>query len=141
MRLGMNMPLKDQAGRVLDGHGIVSRARMIEAAGFDGIWMQDWLNPGPRADSLAWLLVAGAATNHVEVGTCVLQVPLRNPVELASRFLTLTALTRGRFVAGVGAGSTRSNHDAVGIDFERRFSMLAEDLSIIRRLCRGEQVG
>ena len=42
--------------------------------------------------------------------------------------------------AGLGAGSSRSDFDAVGIDFSRRFRILSEALPMIRRLLRGEEV-
>jgi alkanesulfonate monooxygenase SsuD/methylene tetrahydromethanopterin reductase-like flavin-dependent oxidoreductase (luciferase family) len=115
---------------------------MVEDAGLDGIWMGDGISPNmTRPDALMWLLMAVAGTDHIEVGTSVLQVPLRNPVELAQRFLTLHALSRGRFTLGVGAGSTRSNHEAVGVDFDQRFTLLRNHLETIRRLCNGETVG
>jgi alkanesulfonate monooxygenase SsuD/methylene tetrahydromethanopterin reductase-like flavin-dependent oxidoreductase (luciferase family) len=142
MRIAINMPLKDFQGNPLDARGIMARARMVEDAGLDGIWMGDGISPNmTRPDALMWLLVAAAGTNRVEVGTSVLQIPLRNPVELAQRFLTLQALTRGRFTVGIGAGSTRSNHDSVGVDFDKRFALLKDNMDIIRRLCNGETVG
>jgi alkanesulfonate monooxygenase SsuD/methylene tetrahydromethanopterin reductase-like flavin-dependent oxidoreductase (luciferase family) len=142
MRISINMPLKDSDGNALDAKGIMTRARMVEAAGLDGIWMGDGISPGmTRPDPLMWLLVACAATDHIEVGTSILQIPLRNPVELAQRFLTLQALTHGRFTIGIGAGSTRSNHESVGVDFEQRFSLLKNHMDVIRRLCNGETVG
>jgi alkanesulfonate monooxygenase SsuD/methylene tetrahydromethanopterin reductase-like flavin-dependent oxidoreductase (luciferase family) len=114
----------------------------MEAAGFDGIWIGDGLGAMARPDPLMWLLVAAAGTQTIEVGTCIFQVPLRNPVELAQRFLTLHALTRGRFTIGAGAGSGRRGYDAIGNgdDFDHRFRKLREDLALIRRLCNGEVV-
>jgi hypothetical protein len=114
----------------------------VAGAILDGIWMGDGLSPGmARPGALMWLLVACAATERIEVGTSILQIPLRNPVELAQRLLTLQALTRGRFTVGIGAGSTRSNHESVGVDFEQRFSLLKNHMDTIRRLCNGETVG
>lgn len=55
--------------------------------------------------------------------------------------MTMHALTGGRFVAGLGAGSTRADYDAVGVDFESRFRLFAEGLRVVRRLCDGAQVG
>jgi alkanesulfonate monooxygenase SsuD/methylene tetrahydromethanopterin reductase-like flavin-dependent oxidoreductase (luciferase family) len=55
--------------------------------------------------------------------------------------MTLYALTGGRFTAGVGAGSSEPEFDGAGIPFEDRFRVLRKNLSIIRRLLRGEQVG
>jgi alkanesulfonate monooxygenase SsuD/methylene tetrahydromethanopterin reductase-like flavin-dependent oxidoreductase (luciferase family) len=77
----------------------------------------------------------------VELGTAILQVPLRGPVELAQRLLSLHALSGGRFAAGLGAGSTRVDFEAVGAEYEQRFRTLAEATAIMRRLFRGEQVG
>ena len=140
MRLGIHLPLKGQDGDVLDAEGLTARARAIEDAGFDGIWIGDGLAAMARPDPLMWLLVAGVATRHVEVGTCIFQVPLRHPVELAQRFLTLQALMRGRFAVGVGSGSGSRGFEAVGGDFNTRFQKLRRDLSIIKRLCNGEVV-
>ena len=142
MRIGINVPLKDFNGTPLDAKGIMQRARMVEDAGLDSIWMGDGISPNmTRPDALMWLLMACAGTDHIEIGTSILQIPLRNPVELAQRLLTLRALARGRFTVGIGAGSTRTNHDAVGVDFDKRFTLLKDHMDVIRRLCNGETVG
>jgi alkanesulfonate monooxygenase SsuD/methylene tetrahydromethanopterin reductase-like flavin-dependent oxidoreductase (luciferase family) len=139
----MALPLRSADGRPLDAAGVAVRARMIEAAGFDGIWLPDTLVPEsqPRPDPLAVLLTAGIATDRVELGTSVLIVPLRGAVELAQRLMTLHMLACGRFSFGVGAGSTRSAFDAAGVDFDSRFRDLHNKMDIIRRLLRGEQAG
>lgn len=142
MRVALNMPLLDASGTPLDTAGIAERARAMEKEGFAGIWLGDSFTPGmTRPDPLMWLLSAAAATERIEVGTSILIVPLRDPVELAQRFLTLQALTRGRFTVGVGSGSTRNNYEALGRDFEGRFRKLDSDLKTIRALCNGETVG
>jgi hypothetical protein len=55
--------------------------------------------------------------------------------------VNLNAVSGGRFVAGLGAGSTRSDYDTVGVAYEARFRALREALPVIRSLCRGEAVG
>lgn len=143
MRLGMSMPFRQPDGSAPTIAQVMDRARLIERCGFDGIWFGDTIGrtTTARPDPLMWLLLAAAATRRLELGTAILQVPLRNPVELAMRLLTIHALTRGRFVAGLGAGSTRRDFEAVGADFEGRFRAFAQALPVIRRLCKGEQVG
>jgi alkanesulfonate monooxygenase SsuD/methylene tetrahydromethanopterin reductase-like flavin-dependent oxidoreductase (luciferase family) len=54
----------------------------------------------------------------VKLGTCILQVPLRHPVELAHRVLSAHYPSGGRLLLGVGAGSTKANFDAVEGDYE-----------------------
>ncbi len=142
MRLGINIPREHPDGRPYNAADIMARARAIEAAGFDGIWLGESMSRGnPSVDTLSVLAIAAAATSRVELGSAVLQVPLRRPAELANRLLTLHALSGGRFVAGLGAGSTQADFDACGVDYASRFKLFAAALPEIRRLCNGEQVG
>jgi len=142
VRIGISMPFKDGDDQPLDAAGIAARAAMVEQAGLDGVWIQDSMIPGVmRPEPLLWLLPAAAATNSIEIGTSIFIVPLRHPVDLAQRFLTLRALTNDRFTAGVGAGSSKPSHDTMGVDFHDRFRLLHEEMDTIRRLCDGETVG
>jgi alkanesulfonate monooxygenase SsuD/methylene tetrahydromethanopterin reductase-like flavin-dependent oxidoreductase (luciferase family) len=95
MKLGINMPFVRADGDVLTAKDIMTRATMIEEAGFDGIWIGDAIGRMrlTRPDPLMWLLPAAAATEHIEVGTAIFQVPLRNPVDLAVRLMTMHAQT------------------------------------------------
>src|SRR6266567_2356500 len=103
MRLGINLPFLtiDRDAPPLSYVG--SRARAVEDAGFDSIWIGDTISRNITwPDPLLYLLAAAAGTRSIELGTAVLEVPLRAPVDLAQRFLTMHALTKGRFSAGVG---------------------------------------
>jgi alkanesulfonate monooxygenase SsuD/methylene tetrahydromethanopterin reductase-like flavin-dependent oxidoreductase (luciferase family) len=142
MRLGVGLPHQRADGTSFTATEIMQRAQLIEAVGFDGIWVPDSIGrlATPRPDPLMWLLLAGAATSRVELGTAILQVPLRGTVELAQRLLTLHATTSKRFTAGVGAGSTQADFNAVGADYTGRFRTLSQALPRMRRLFQGELV-
>jgi alkanesulfonate monooxygenase SsuD/methylene tetrahydromethanopterin reductase-like flavin-dependent oxidoreductase (luciferase family) len=143
MRLGISLPFARPDGSAPSATEMAARARLIERVGFDGIWFGETIGraTSARPDVLAWLLVAALATERIELGTAILQLPLRHPVELAQRLMTMHLLSGGRFVAGLGAGSTRADYDAVGVDFDLRFRLFASGLKTVRRLCHGEQVG
>ncbi len=143
MRLGINMPYMQPDGTHPTVEDVRARAKLIEDVGFDGIWLGDPLSrtPTPRPDPLLWLTICATATTRLEFGTAILQVPLRHPVELAQRLMTLHAVTNGRFVAGLGAGSTKRDFDAVGVDFDARFRLLNEGVPVIKRLLDGKAVG
>ena len=114
-------------------------ARRIEAAGFPGIWVGDSLGRGrPTLDPLIELSVLAAVTERVELGISVLQLPLRNPIELAHRVQSVQALSGNRLVLGVGSGSTKADFDLLGYDYDARFRMLRSSLGIMRRAWRGE---
>jgi alkanesulfonate monooxygenase SsuD/methylene tetrahydromethanopterin reductase-like flavin-dependent oxidoreductase (luciferase family) len=139
MRLGIN--LRIQKDESITGSKAVTAMRAAERIGFDSLWFFDSIGRTSFVpDPLIQVSVAAAVTERVEVGTCILQVPLRHPVELAHRILTAQLMTNGRLRLGVGAGSTRADFDAVGLDYEGRFRALREALPLMRRLWRGETV-
>jgi alkanesulfonate monooxygenase SsuD/methylene tetrahydromethanopterin reductase-like flavin-dependent oxidoreductase (luciferase family) len=114
-------------------------ARRIEAAAFPGIWVGDSLGRGrPTLDPLIELSVLAAVTERVELGISVLQLPLRNPIELAHRVQSVQALSGNRLRLGVGSGSTRADFELLGYDYDHRFGTMKRSLETMRRAWRGE---
>ena len=141
MRLGLSLPSMNSDGQPLTGAGLIKHAKRIEAAAFDSIWCFDSIGRGSASlDPLVAVTVAATATRHVSIGTGILQVPLRHPVELAHRVLGVHLICQGRLLLGVGAGSTKGDFDAVGQEFSRRMERLEEGLALMRRLWNGEEV-
>jgi alkanesulfonate monooxygenase SsuD/methylene tetrahydromethanopterin reductase-like flavin-dependent oxidoreductase (luciferase family) len=139
MRLGVSLDIhgvKTAAGRSYTG-----AMRTVERVGFDGLWFFDTIGRGMYwVDPVSAMSAAAAVTEHVELGTCILQVPLRHPVELAHRVLAAHYLSGGRVRLGVGAGSTEADFTATGNDFKARFRKLEAALPVMRGLWRGETV-
>src|SRR5580704_3429569 len=120
---------------------ITNFARRVEAAGFPGIWTGDSLGRGRATlDSLQLLTALAALTSKVELGISVLQLPLRNPVELAHRVQSVQAMSGGRLILGVGSGSTRDDFELLGYDYDHRFRTFKNDLEIMDRVWNGEPV-
>ena len=142
MRLGIALPSTDVDGQPLRAESVADASRRIEAAGFASMWVFDSIGRGfLLPEPLTSLAIAATVTRTIELGTGVLQVPLRNPVELAHRILTTHLVSGGRLRLGVGAGSTAADFAALGIDFAARFRMLGESLGIMRTLWTGARVG
>src|ERR1700742_4889447 len=102
MRIGIvTIPQAIETGSNVMEH-VCSVARRVEALGFHGLWVTDAFARGkPTLDPLILLGALAAQTSRIELGTCVVEVPLRHPVELAHRAQTLNALSQGRFRFGV----------------------------------------
>jgi alkanesulfonate monooxygenase SsuD/methylene tetrahydromethanopterin reductase-like flavin-dependent oxidoreductase (luciferase family) len=140
-RFGIALPSGGSTSPPLTAHSIADAARAIEAAGFASAWAFDAIGRGwLHVDPLTALAVAATVTRGLELGTGVLQVPLRHPVELAQRVLTTHLICGGRLRLGVGAGSTATDFAAVGQDFAARFRSLDRSLDTMRRLWKGERV-
>lgn len=132
-------PTPDVVGDTLDRFS--DFARDVEAKGFTGLWVTDSFGRGRATmDPIVLMSVIAAVTKKIEIGTCVLQVPVRHPVELAHRIESLHALTGDRLMLGLGCGSTKADFDLVGADYEARFKTLMTSLEIMRTAWRGEPV-
>lgn len=142
MKLGINLPYRRANGEAPTAQEIMARAALLERLGYDAIYMGETVGRQDFAgvDTLAWMGAAAAGTERIEIGTCIIQVPLRSPAELATRLMTLQALAGGRFVAGLGSGSTPKDFEATGVDFADRFKLLREYTAKIKALLAGETV-
>jgi alkanesulfonate monooxygenase SsuD/methylene tetrahydromethanopterin reductase-like flavin-dependent oxidoreductase (luciferase family) len=142
VRLGLALPNAASGGGPLTGAALIASARAIERAGFDSLWCFDSIGRGHMIpDPLIAVSVVAAVTERLTVGTGILQVPLRRPVELAHRILATHLICGGRLLLGVGAGSSQPDFDAVGVDFATRMQQMDDALVLMRRLWRGEKVG
>src|SRR5271165_1299789 len=121
------------------GPRVVDLARRVEDLGFAGIWVTDAFARGrPTIDPLVLLGTLAAVTERIELGTCVVQIPLRHPVEHAHRVQSINLLSQGRLRFGIGSGSTQADFDAVDADYARRFKTLPAYLETMRRVWNGE---
>ena len=132
MRLGIVLPID---GGEPAGDVVSQGARAAEEHGLDSVWFFDSIGRGRMSlDPLIGASVAAAATERIEVGIGILQVPLRHPVELAQRVLTAQLLCEGRLLLGVGSGSTRGDFEAVQQNFDDRMALLENGLATMQRL-------
>ncbi|QZT63929.1 LLM class flavin-dependent oxidoreductase [Mycolicibacterium austroafricanum] len=106
----------------------------------DSIWTPEFtdlaeVSPSPHRhlDSLALAGAVAARTTLTRLATSVLDTVRRHPVMLAQSALTLSHLSDGRFILGLGAGE-RENLAPYGFDDRRTVSRFAEALRLIRLL-------
>jgi probable F420-dependent oxidoreductase len=88
--------------------------------------------PAPFYDpfvSLAWI---AAMTNTIELGTTVIILPYRHPLQTARMAANLDQLSGGRFILGTGIGWARQEFEALGVPFERRGQLADEYLEAIK---------
>jgi alkanesulfonate monooxygenase SsuD/methylene tetrahydromethanopterin reductase-like flavin-dependent oxidoreductase (luciferase family) len=139
MRLGVSLALDPSAP--VSGAAFNAGMATAERVGFQSLWFFDSIGRGKfRPDPITAMAAAAAVTSEVEIGSCILQVPLRHPVELAHRVLGLHYLSGNRLLLGIGAGSTKIDFDAVEGDYETRFRQLTEAIPLMQALWRGEVV-
>ena len=153
MRIGVSLP------NVGLDHGkemVLPVAEAAERLGFDSVWVAHHvtlpyerdskypyghsgtevaMSPGMQwLDPLVTLSMVAAVTDRVRLGTSVLVLPYRNPVNLAAEVAALDVLSDGRFVLGVGAGWMKEEFRVLGIDPAERGARTDEHIEALRVL-------
>src|SRR5262249_24277125 len=106
-RFGISLPTGLAGGPPFGATSLADAARNIEGAVCESAWIFGAVGRfNLRPNPLMALAVAATGRRGIELGTGVFQVPLRHPVELAQRVLTVQLVSGGRLRFGVGAGST-----------------------------------
>jgi alkanesulfonate monooxygenase SsuD/methylene tetrahydromethanopterin reductase-like flavin-dependent oxidoreductase (luciferase family) len=113
------------------GTDAAATARRLESLGAAGVVQGDHLFvPGPpadgpvarmAADSLTVLTTVAAHSERLGVATLVANVGFHHPLPLLRRFANLALVHGGeRVYAGLGAGWSRREFEALGLDSRRR---------------------
>lgn len=100
----------------LPGADPVASARLAEELGFDFVSASD--HPcGTEPTYETWTMLAwiAAATTRIRVATRVLGVPYRNPAMVAKMAETLSRLSGGRLILGLGGGFSDEEFRAFGL--------------------------
>ncbi|HZQ85854.1 MAG TPA: TIGR03619 family F420-dependent LLM class oxidoreductase [Acidimicrobiales bacterium] len=158
MELGLALPQYDYSipgVSPLPWDRVVDAAQRAEQAGYDSVWLADHLflsvekyggPPGEHwgYDPLVALAGLARATKRVRIGTLVLCAQLRPPAVLANALASLDVVSRGRLIAGIGAGWFEAEYRVAGVPFERdgvRIEQLGEVVQVVTGMLGGESFG
>ena len=131
MRLGALLSFTDGN----NPNAFVDQARELESEGYNSIWMAHATGRGfMLSDPFVVLSAVAAVTQDVEIGTAILQLPLYNPSDIALKSWSLQQLSGGRFILGVGAGSTKNDYEVHDVAFGERFSLFESKLAALRKV-------
>ncbi|KFU77063.1 probable F420-dependent oxidoreductase, Rv3520c family [Amycolatopsis lurida] len=107
-----------------------------EKLGLDECWVAEaWGSDAPSV--LGYL---AARTGRIRLGSGIIQLGTRTPVAIAQTALTLSELSGGRFVLGLGASGPQVIEGLHGVPFARPLTRMRETVAIIRQAFAGEKI-
>ncbi|MGD1223142.1 LLM class flavin-dependent oxidoreductase [Streptomyces krungchingensis] len=107
-----------------------------EKAGLDICWVAEaWGSDAPSA-----LGFYAARTERMLLGSAVMQVGTRTPVALAQTAITLSNLSGGRFLLGLGPSGPQVMEGLHGVSFARPLARVRETVEIVRQAVAGDKI-
>jgi 5,10-methylenetetrahydromethanopterin reductase len=125
----------DDGGSPVDRY--VERLRRVRDEGFTRMWTAQLPND---PDLLTAMAVAVREVDGIEVGTGVLPIQLQHPMALAQRALTVSLLSGGRLLLGLGMSHRVVVENMWGISWDRPVRRLSEFLDGLLPLLAGDAV-
>lgn len=130
MRTATTVELSTDAAQTVDF--VVEAERL----GLDMCWVAEaW-----GADAASALGYLAARTDAILLGSGVMQVGTRSPVLVGQTAITLSNLSGGRFLLGLGASGPQVIEGLHGIAFDRPLSRIRETLEIVRQVFEGGRI-
>jgi F420-dependent oxidoreductase-like protein len=114
----------------------VEFVREAEKLGLDVCWVAEaW---GAEAPSVLGYLAA--RTERMLLGSGIIQLGTRTPMAIARAAITLSNISGGRFLLGLGASGPQVIEGLHGVPFGRPLTRMRETVQIVRLAARGTPV-
>ena len=134
-----------------DPSTLVESVQIAEAGGIGTVWVNDLFSTpsahgwsaddgGRFLDPLMTLTFLASATERIQLGTGVLLIPYRLPLQLIKQVATLQELSGGRFRLGVGVGWNETEFQALGVPYRERGKRTDAGLALLHEAFANDAV-
>ncbi len=104
--------------------------RHAESLGYESIWTAEAYGSDAVVPA-AWIL---AQTEKIKAGTAIMQMPGRTPAMAAMTAMTLSELSGGRFICGLGASGPQVVEGWHGVPYGKPVTRLREYVTIMKKI-------
>lgn len=108
--------------------------KLAEEKGYDSVWTAEAYG-SDAVSPAAWIL---AQTEKIRVGTAIMQIPARTPAMCAMTAMTMSQLSNGRFILGIGASGPQVIEGWHGQPYGKPLTRTREYIEIIRKIMARE---
>ncbi len=104
--------------------------RHAESLGYESVWTAEAYG-SDAVTPAAWIL---AQTEKIKAGTAIMQMPARTPAMAAMTALSLSELSGGRFICGLGASGPQVVEGWHGVPYGKPVTRLKEYVQIMKKI-------
>ena len=119
-----------------DRKAIIKTAQLADELGYDSFWLPEtW---GYEVFSL--LTELAGCTQHIKLGTGIVNVFSRSPALLAMNAATVDEISEGRLILGIGTSARRVVEGLHGREFRKPLTQVRDVIRVVRTLLAGNDL-
>jgi luciferase-type oxidoreductase len=127
LSIGLTLPLLETGQLVADFPEQVELAKTADSLGYEALWIRDVpLNsidyPDPVGHLDPWVFLGALASHTARIALVsgAIVLTLRHPLHIDKGAISVNALSRGRFILGLGSGDRPAEYAAFGREPDQR---------------------
>jgi len=120
---------------------LITQFKIAESYNFKTAWIAEhhFSNYGTIPSTSVFLSSIARETKRIRLGTAIVTIVFRNPVQVAEEFSLLDILSKGRLDLGVGSGYLKHEFEGFNVPQEWKREIFDEALEIILKAFTGEK--
>lgn len=108
--------------------------KQAESADFDSVWVAEAYG----SDAISAASYVLSRTEKIKVGTSIMQISARTPAMTAMTAMSLSKMSSGRFILGLGASGPQVVEGWHGQPYEKPITRLKEYIEIVKKIMARE---
>ncbi|MFS0764418.1 LLM class flavin-dependent oxidoreductase [Peribacillus phoenicis] len=122
-------------------HEVLEQTVVADGFGYNAAWFAEhhFSEYGILTTPQTFLAIAAERTKNIRLGTAIVTLPFKNPIQVAEDYALLDVLSNGRLNLGLGSGYLP--HEFTGFNVEGKDKALRfnDSLAVIEKAWKGEK--
>ncbi|WP_048601760.1 LLM class flavin-dependent oxidoreductase [Rubeoparvulum massiliense] len=120
---------------------VLEQSILADRLGYDATWFAEhhFSEYGILTTPQTFFAVVAAKTQNIRLGTAIVTLPFKNPIQVAEDYALLDVLSNGRLNLGLGSGYLPHEFAGFNVDGKDKALRFNDSLAVIEKAWKGER--
>jgi alkanesulfonate monooxygenase SsuD/methylene tetrahydromethanopterin reductase-like flavin-dependent oxidoreductase (luciferase family) len=120
---------------------VLEQTVVADGLGYDAAWFAEhhFSEYGILTSPQTFLAVAAVKTQNIRLGTAIITLPFKNPIQVAEDYALVDVLSNGRLNLGLGSGYLPHEFEGFKVEGKDKALRFNDSLAVIEKAWKGEK--